>query len=54
MSMRQEIIQEIEDEATRRAGEDPETHYVISAKAAIAVIGDLDFDFDREVVESEK
>lgn len=42
MSKREQLIREIEEEANRRAGENPQTHYVLSAKAAIAVIEDLD------------
>jgi hypothetical protein len=39
---KKEIIREIEDEANRQAGDDPETEFVIYAKLAIAVVEALD------------
>lgn len=44
MSKKEHLIREIEEWANRAAGEDPATHKVITAKAAIAVIEDLDSD----------
>lgn len=40
--MKEDLIREIKDEANRRAGEDPQTDFVIDAKTAIAVIEALD------------
>lgn len=39
-----ELIREIKDEANRKAGNDPKTDFVIVAKAAIAVIKELDIE----------
>jgi len=41
---KQELIQEIKDEASRKAGEDPQTPFVVDAKVAIAVIEGLDIE----------
>ena len=41
---KKELIREIKDEANRRAGLDPETEFVVDAKAAIRVIEELDID----------
>lgn len=43
---RKELIRAIEEHANNAAAEDPETHVVLSAKAAIAIVEELDFDFD--------
>lgn len=40
------IIHEIEQEANRQAGEDPQTDFVVKAKTAIEVIEALDPDLD--------
>ena len=41
---KKQIIREIEEEANRRAGEDPKTNFVIDAKTAIDVINELDIE----------
>jgi hypothetical protein len=41
---KKELIREIKDEANRRASKDPETFFVVAAKAAIAVIEDLEIE----------
>lgn len=39
---KEEIIREIKDEANRRAGEDPQTDFVVDAKIAERVVEQLD------------
>lgn len=41
---KKELIREIKDEANRRAGEDPQTDFVVDAKIAIKVIEELDIE----------